>query len=172
MGVVIKWSFKHFEVDISHETNVTWCYDWCSWSDKEQKKHFSLLKNNHVQLYIRESLRRDEPSQVQLSSKKHKYLCIYKRDLLFVFFINNLVSQMNMHERATKPSNWHLWQCRLGWASEWLDTNHAILSHVGPVSKGLFWLLVVDRLSPSCLCSSDSLGTPPDRGVVYPYDTF
>lgn len=79
---------------------------------------------------------------------------------------------MNMHEQETKPLNWHLWQCRLGWTTEWLDTNHAILSHVGSVSKALFWLLVVGGLSPSCLCSSDSVGTPPDYGVVYPYDTF
>lgn len=78
---------------------------------------------------------------------------------------------MNMHEQATKPLNWHLWQCRLGWATEWLDTNHAILSHVGPVSKVLFGRLVVGGLSPSRLCSSDSVGAPADHGVEYPYDT-
>lgn len=59
--------------------------------------------------------------------------------------MNNLISPMKMHEQA---SNWHLWQCCLGSASQWLDTNHAILSHVGLVSKGLFWLLVVGGLSP------------------------
>lgn len=79
---------------------------------------------------------------------------------------------MNMDEQATRPLNWHLWQWRLGWTTEWLDTKHAILSHVGPVSKGIFCLLVVGWLSPSRLCSSDSVGTPPDWGVVYPCDTF
>lgn len=60
----------------------------------------------------------------------------------------------------------------LGRASQWLDTNPAILSCIGPVSSGLIWQSVVGGLSPFCLCSSDSVGTPPDRGVVYPCDTF
>lgn len=64
---------------------------------------------------------------------------------------------MNMHDKGSRPLNWHLWH----------DTNPAILSCVGFVRQSF-----VGGLSAFCLCSSDSAGTPPDCGVAYPCDTF
>lgn len=40
------------------------------------------------------------------------------------------------------------------------------------MSKDLFWLLVVDWLSTSYSCSTDSVGTPADCGVLYRWGTF
>lgn len=123
-----------------------------------------------ILLHIRETLSRVEQTPVQAISLKTQTSCLCTiQKSVIICILDEYLGETYEYAWALKLTPLTM-PSRVNHRMTWYQPCNLIPCRSS--DQGPFWLLVVGRLSPSCLCSSDSVGTPPDQGVVYPYDTF